>query len=404
MNLIPSHQGRPSDDPIFTAHQEATSRKQRGESIVDATIGVLLDDEGQLVVLPTAARAVAEVRPLEWATYAPITGLPEFRRAVIDDLLATAPELRASAVAVATPGGSGALRHAVANFLEPGQAALTTSWYWAPYRTLCDESDRKLETFEMFTPSGTLNVDALDAALARQLAAQGRALLFVNDPAHNPTGYTMTDGEWEALAHCLLRRSSQGAITLLVDCAYMLYGPHPAGRVAARLRPLAGRLPVLFAWSASKSYTHYGLRVGALVACVGDERERRSVESALSYSCRGTWSNCNRGGMAAITRLLADPEMAASCAAERDALKASLLSRVDTFNRLAQARGLRYPRYDGGFFVTVFCDDALAKAAAMRARGVFVIPQVLPDGGGALRVALCALAAREVPRLVEALD
>ena len=40
MHLIPSHQGRPSDDPIFTVHQEATARKQRGESVVDASIGV----------------------------------------------------------------------------------------------------------------------------------------------------------------------------------------------------------------------------------------------------------------------------------------------------------------------------------------------------------------------------
>jgi aromatic-amino-acid transaminase len=405
MHLIPTHQGRPADDPIFTAHQEATRRKARGESIIDATIGVLLDDDGRLAVLPTPARVVSEVPALEWASYAPIAGTPEFRRAVMDDLLAGAPALRECAVAVATPGGSGALRHAVVNFLEAGQAALTTSWYWAPYRTLCDESDRSLDTFPMFAggSANRLDIEALDAAIARQLAAQGRVLLFVNDPAHNPTGYSMTEDEWRAVVGCLAARASSGSITLVVDCAYMLYGPGDAGRVAAALQPLAGKVPVLFAWSASKSYTHYGLRVGALVACVADAKERAMVESALSYSCRGTWSNCNRGGLAAITRLLADPAAAQACTAERDALKASLRARVDAFNELAQRRGLSYPRYDGGFFVTVFHHDARAKATRMQEQGVFVVPQVLPGGGGALRVALCAVAGTDVPRLVDAL-
>ena len=44
------------------------------------------------------------------------------------------------------------------------------------------------------------------------------------------------------------------------------------------------------------------------------------VESALSYSCRGTWSNCNRGGLAAVTRMLVDPDTARACSAERAAL------------------------------------------------------------------------------------
>src|SRR5271169_1511972 len=205
MHLIPSHQGRPSDDPIFALNKEATARRQKGESIVNATVGALLDDDGKLAILPTATRAVHEVPAVEWAAYAPIAGTPDFLRAVIDDLLGGEPLLRDCAVATATPGGSGALRLAIANFLEPGQALLTTSWYWGPYHTLCDESERKLETFNMFADgaAGTaagLDVEAFDAALGRQLAAQGRALVFLNDPAHNPTGYSMSDDEWRAVA------------------------------------------------------------------------------------------------------------------------------------------------------------------------------------------------------------
>jgi aromatic-amino-acid transaminase len=402
MHLIASHASRPSDDPIFALHKEATARRQRGEPVVDATVGALMNDDGTLAILPSAARAVREVPAAEWAPYAPIAGPGDFLRAVLDDLLAGEPDLRAAAVAAATPGGTGALRHAIANFLEPGQALLTTSWFWGPYQTLCDESDRTLQTFEIFS-GDALDLGAFDAALAGLLRTQKRALVFLNDPCQNPTGYSMTDGEWHAVVERLLARAEEGPVTLLVDCAYWLYGARDPRAFLRHLRPLLGRVPILFAWSASKSFTHYGLRVGAIVAVVADADERRRVESALSYSCRGTWSNCNRGGMAAITRLLTDPELARACTAERDRLRSVLQARVEAFNRLARQRSLVYPRYDGGFFVTVFHSDPKARAAAMRERGVFVVPQSHSVKGGALRVALCSVAEKDVPKLVEAL-
>jgi aromatic-amino-acid transaminase len=349
---------------------------------------------------------VHEVPAVEWATYAPIAGTIPFLRAVIDDVLASAPALRSIAISSATPGGTGALRHAIANFLEPGQSLLTTSYYWGPYQTLADEADRKVATFRMFAPDGSLDVTALDRALAQQLESQKRVLLFLNDPCHNPTGYSMRPEEWRAVVERLIARSSQGAITLLVDMAYAAYGAHDMTAMLRELAPLAGKVALLFAWSASKAFTHYGLRVGALVACIADEKERALTENALSYSSRGTWSNCVRGGHSAITRLLTDAELAASCAREREELKALLRARVAAFNALAPARGLVYPRYEGGFFVTVFHPDPAAKAAAMKDKGVFVVPQRAPagdQGSGALRVALCSVAEADVARLVDAL-
>ncbi len=397
LHLIPSHQGRPSDDPIFALNREATQRKQRGESIVNATVGALLDDDGQLAMLPTATRVVHDVPPVEWATYAPIAGSPDFLRAVMDDLFTGQPELRASAVGAATPGGTGALRHAIANFLEPGQSLLTTSFFWGPYQTLADEADRKVATFSMFAADGSLDVAALDRALAKLIADQGRALVFLNDPCHNPTGYSMRGSEWDAVVACLASHAAKAPVTLLVDCAYFAYAASEPRAFLTHLAPLLGKAAILFAWTASKTFTHYGLRVGAIVACIADEKERAMTEAALSYSCRGTWSNCNRGGLSAVTRLLVDPALREACDRERAVFAAKLHARVEAFNRLAPAKKLRYPRYEGGFFVTVFDDDAFGMAERMRKVGVFVVPQK-----GALRVALCSVAERDVARLVDA--
>lgn len=399
LTLIPSHQSRPSDDLIFMLNGEATKRKAAGEAVINATLGSLMNDAGKLALLESAVRAVREVSPEDFAAYAPIAGNPDFLKAVIHDYFQGQPTFAAAATAVATPGGTGALRHAIGNYLEPGQALLTTSYFWGPYQTLCDEQDRKLETFSMFAADGTLDVAALDAKVADQLARQGRVLLFLNDPCHNPTGYSMRPNEWRAVVSCLLAHAAKGPVTLLVDTAYYLYGSaaDPRGFLH-ELQPLLGQVGLLFAWSASKSFTHYGLRVGALVACEPDEQARAKTAAGLSYSCRGTWSNCNRGGMAAVTRLITDPALSKACDAEREALKQVLTGRVAAFNELARPRGLRYPRYEGGFFVTVFAEDAQSRAARMKEKGVFVVPQK-----GAVRVALCGITQKDIPRLVDAL-
>ena len=398
LHLIPARQTRPDKDVIFALNGEATRRKQAGESIVNATIGSLMNDDGTLSILSTVTKVLREVPAAEWAAYAPIPGTPGFNTAVIDDTLATQPLLKAAATSVATPGGTGALRHAIMNYLQSGQALLTPNFYWGPYQTLAEEHERKVDTFRMFTEAGTLDVGALDAKLGEHLKTQGRALIILNDPCNNPTGYSMTRAEWKAVVEVLLKHADQ-PVTLLVDMAYWLYaGDGDPRAFLAELVPLLGKTGLLFAWSGSKSYTHYGLRVGALIACEPEEKDRNATQAALAYACRGTWSNCVRGGLVGVTKLLTDPALKAACDAERETLKRLLQNRVKAFNAAALPKGLKYPRYEGGFFVTVFHADAENQAKKMQEKGVYVVPQK-----GALRVALCSASEADVPRLVGAL-
>ena len=394
--LISSNVARPGDDPIFALNSEARARAQAGESVINATVGALLDDEGRLAVIAGVAETLREVPAEVSAGYAPIVGPPAFLRAVVADLVGDRPE-SAWAVAAATPGGSGALRMAVTSFLEPGQALLVPSFYWGPYKTIADDSGRALSTFRMFDETGRLDTVDFAAKLADHLDKQGRALAILNSPCNNPTGYSFDDDEWRAVVAAVTRLAPRGPIALVFDVAYARYGAADLSRAVDAVLPLADKAQILFTWSASKSFTEYGLRVGALVAMHPDAEERRRLDSAFAFACRGTWSNCNAGGMAAITRVLTEPALRARVDRERAALKALLDRRVARWNELAGKAALRYPRYDGGFFTTVFCDDAPAVAQRLKAEGVFVVPQA-----GALRVALCSVAERDVPRLVDA--
>ncbi|GAC1351477.1 MAG: aminotransferase class I/II-fold pyridoxal phosphate-dependent enzyme [Polyangiales bacterium] len=396
--LIPSRTERPANDPIFALNAEAAARRASGETLINATVGALLDDDGRLAILPTVIDVLREVPPREGASYAPLAGSISFQQAVISELLG-GTGLADHAIAVATPGGTGALRHTLANFLEPGHALLTSSLHWGPYRTLAEENSRRLDTFAMFDEAGDFAVDALETSLLHHLAVQGRALIFLNDPCQYPTGSSMREHEWRAVAAVLLMASATGPVTLLVDVAYYLYGSAHARAFLEHLKPLLGKVELAFAWTASKSYTQYGARIGALIVVDPNPDRRKRVQDSLSYSCRGTWSNCNHTGMIAITRVIQEPSLRTRADQEREVLRRLLDARVNAFNLAAKSTNLRYPRYDGGFFTTVLVPearDAKAIAARLRERGVFVVPQTQ-----GLRIALCSVAERDVPRLVD---
>ena len=397
--LIASRRQRPGNDPIFALNAEAKQRIAAGEDVVNATIGALLDDEGNLATMPAVVEALRQVDPRVGAGYAPIPGRPDFRQAVIEDLLTGSP-LHDVSVCVSTPGGSGALRMAMDDFLEPGQTVLTGSFYWGPYETLADESGRKLTTFNMFGEDGRFDTTALDASMGELMTEQGRCLLILNTPCHNPTGYSLDGNEWKAASEVLRKHAKSGPVIVLLDVAYAYYAPEALQEAVSALADLADELLVLFAWSASKSFAQYGLRVGALVASVPDATQRVQINNAITFSCRGLWSNCNAGGQAGITRVLTDPVLSQQVKTEREALVEMLAKRVSTWNELAGPKErIVYPRYQGGFFTTVFCDDPPAKAAALREKGIYVIPT-----RGALRVAMCAVNEGQVGRIVDGLD
>ena len=400
-SLIPSAAGRAGDDPIFALNAEAQRRAAAGETVINATLGALMEDDGSLAVIPCVLEALARVPARKAAAYAPISGDPPFLRAVIQDVFGTG-ELARQTVAAATPGGTGALYHALTHFLEPGQALLTTSYFWGPYQTLATHTGRRLETFEMFASDGGLHLTAFEDALAHTIARQGRALVFLNSPCHNPTGYSLDEREWDALAGIVSRAAERAPVALLVDLAYARFGSKASQSWTSIVPRIAGPATLLVAWSASKSFAQYGARVGALLALHQDEGERTRIANALSFACRGTWSNCNHLGLLAIAELLSEPALHARADEERGRLIRLLDERVAAFNREARAAGLAYPRYEGGFFVSVFCNDPEQAAAKMREEGVFVVP-LKEKSGGAVRVALCSTPAKDVPRLVAAL-
>lgn len=398
VKLLPErNESRPGDDPIFALNKKAQQRKASGEPTINATVGALLEDDGALAVLPSVIETLRSVPAAKIAGYAPIAGDAAFLDAVVKDLLGSS-SLASIAVSVATPGGTGALRHAMSVFSERNQAIVTSNYYWGPYATIADEHERKLVTFAMFASDGKFNADGFAKCLHDTAQAQGRLLVFLNDPCHNPTGYSMSDDEWSAVSDALVAASKKVPTTVLADVAYLAFAQDQRSFLKY-LEPIADHGLLCFAWSGSKGFTLYGQRVGALIACTQDAAQRDAALRALTYACRGTWSNCNASGMDAVRRCLVESSLTAKVNEERNRLRSLLDARVHAFNHSAAGTKLRYPRYNGGFFVTVFTDDSKLAMSKLEPKGVFVVP-----GPGSLRVALCSVAERDIATLVQALN
>jgi aspartate/tyrosine/aromatic aminotransferase len=301
-------------------------------------------------------------------------------------------------VAVATPGGTGAVYQSVLNFLEPGQKLLTTNFHWAPYGGVARGIGREADTFPMFTEDGSFDLEALESGLDRHVHTQGRALVILNFPCHNPTGYSLGHGEWRRVVDVIVAAGERAPVSVLLDVAYFTFGGRAARTWIDYVPGLLEGATVLIAWTASKAFTQYGARVGSLIAVHPDDDERTQIKNALGFTCRSTWSNSNHLGQRAIIELLTKPELRRRADAERAELSNLLLARIEAFNEGAKAEGLKTPRYDSGFFSMVYTRDAEKTAAKMRDLGVFVLPMK-----GAVRVALCGVPLAHIPRLVDAL-
>ncbi len=397
-HLIPIRRGLPGDDPIFLLNAEAQRRKAAGEEVVNATVGALLDDAGRLVVLDSVMALWRELGEMEVAPYAPIAGDPAF-------LLALArfhwPALERLGAGVATPGGSGALALSVRNFLEPGMALLTGAPYWGPYQTIAMEDGLRVETAPWlgYGRGPGLDLDAWATRLDDLMTLQGRLLLWLNDPCHNPTGTTLPGPDRQGLFRLLEHAAERGPVTLLLDFAYQNYAADP-GAVGAAMDAYAafgaqGKVLVGASLSLSKCLTLYGSRGGALVFPWTTSPD---IQSALTMSCRGLFSNCPRAPQSLMLRLARDGKAQEALAAEHRHWSEVLASRAQALDEALTGEGLPGAPWEGGFFVTLRTARHLAVCERLKAKGVFVVP--IPEG---LRVGICGLKAAEAPRFARAL-
>ncbi|MBQ2003819.1 MAG: aminotransferase class I/II-fold pyridoxal phosphate-dependent enzyme [Peptococcaceae bacterium] len=394
MSILAKHTvGKGGPDKVFKISGMAKARAAEvgKENIVNATTGAFLDGNGKLMTLKTVEAVAKEIPFYESCEYASIEGSAEFIEASID---AAFREYRPDAIirGVATAGGTGGIHHAIFNYLEDGDAVLVMNRYWAAYKSICRETNRRLETFPMFTEDWKFNVQGCVDKLYEIAEQQTNVMLIMNTPANNPTGYNVKTDEWEVIMNALndIANNGKNNVVLVMDIAYIDFAAPEAREMFQMFNNLPANFLVLVAFTMSKSYAMYGYRLGCLLCVTSSEEEAEAFLDINKFSCRATWSNSSRMGMLVMERINQNPELKAAFRAEQEELRLSLLNRANLFIKEAAEVNLTVCPFDSGFFVTIPTLKAEELAAELRKDDIFMIP--LGDGANAgLRVALCAL-------------
>ena len=382
-------------DAIFGANAACREAAERygADKVTNATIGVMMNEEGKLACLPTMERVYRSMPMEELISYAPITGLPAYLESVAD-LCFGSNRPEGYIGAVATAGGTGAIHHAVANYAEKGDAVLTSDWYWGTYQVMCRENGCRLETFRLFDEAQGFNGGDFAAKVGSLLKLQDSLLIIINSPAHNPTGFSLSEEDWDEVLEVCKNQAAKGKrLSLLVDIAYIDYAGEK--EETRRFMKKFGNLPenvlVMLSFSMSKGYTMYGQRTGALLAVSAKEEVISEFKEITKYSSRATWSNINRGAMALLVKLQQDKASLAQFEKERADFYRMVQDRGELFMKEAAECGLKALPYKGGFFLAVPAADPKAVCDKLQEELVFAVPLKL-----GIRVAACSVSTEKM--------
>lgn len=391
-SMVADHARWPAkDDPIFTiAGKAQDAEKQFGvENVINSTLGALMDDHGKLVAFKSVYDVFKQQPNEELAAYSAIPGMPRFLKAVEQSFF---KEYRPQAKirTIATPGGTGAVKHAVWSYTNSGDEILTSDWYWTPYQTIAEEGGRNIVTYELFDSKGNYNVTGFKKRFKELIDRQKRLLTIINTPAHNPTGYSVSNDEWDTIIEFLKEEAldRDKKIIVLVDAAYIDFAGVSDERreFLGKFSDLPDNIFVIAAFSASKGFTMYGLRNGAAIGISSSQKVVDEFYSACMHSGRATWSNGTRGAMLTVADIIENQDYYRKYMDEKATYNNMLRRRADAFVKRADEIGLKLVPYRDGFFISIPCENPFELSKKLMEDNLFVVP--LAKG---LRFAVCSV-------------
>jgi len=387
-------------DAVFAVLNKANIAKAAlgQEKVINASIGAIFDEKEQFAAFKGVSDYFRKLPDEELMNYAPISGLPDYLQAAIDYTFGQYKPKDAFIKAIATPGGTGAIRNVFYNYIEQGQKALIPDWFWGPYKTIANEHLRDIDTYTMFDEDNNFTLSSVKEKTLELLKMQDNLLTVYNTPGHNPTGNSLKYEEWEEILDfykdCAKNKNKK--IILLLDIAYIDYVSNPdEGRKFMKLfSGLPENILITIAFSMSKSFLFYGIRCGAIIGVSSSSEVAEEFAQANSYSARGVWSNGVRGAQKLLVDVMKNKELKESIDKERTQLSELILNRADIFVKEAKEVGLDILPYQGGFFISVPAKDPTAIADKLMEDNIYIVP--LKKG---LRFAICALPTHKIPGL-----
>jgi len=365
---------------------------------VDLGVGVYKDATGNTPVM--RAVKAAERRLVDEQTskaYVGLAGDPAFSDAMID-LVLDGTIARERVAAVATPGGTGAIRQGLEliKLAAPDATVWISNPTWPNHPSIIKYLGMPMAEYRYFDEA-TRGVD-FDGMLTDLGQVKAGDVVLLHGCCHNPTGANLTPQQLQKAIEVI---KNIGAMPF-VDIAYQGFGDGLDSDGAATRTISENFDNVLIAASCSKNFGIYRERTGILMAIARNEDQRDLTQQNLSYLNRQNFSFPPDHGARVVTMILTDPELRADWEAELEITRRSMLdlrqqlaselrrlSNSDRFDFLATHRGMfsrlgttpekvEKLRADHGIYMV---GDSRMNIAGLNANSVPILAKAIIDAG-----------------------
>jgi aspartate aminotransferase len=376
----------------------AAYKEDPRDTKVDLGVGVYKDASGNTPVM--RAVKAAERRLVDEQTskaYVGLAGDPAFSDAMID-LVLDGAVARERVAAVATPGGTGAIRQGLEliKLAAPDATVWISNPTWPNHPSIIKYLGMPMAEYRYFDEA-TRGVD-FDGMLADLKQVKAGDVVLLHGCCHNPTGANLTADQLQQAISVI---KDVGAMPFM-DIAYQGFGDGLAADGAATRAIAASFDNVLIAASCSKNFGIYRERTGILMAIARDEDERDLAQQNLSYLNRQNYSFPPDHGARVVTMILTDPVLRADWEAELEDTRLGMLdlrkqlaselrrlSNSDRFDFLATHRGMfsrlgttpekvEKLRADHGIYMV---GDSRMNIAGLNADTIPVLAKAIIDSG-----------------------
>ncbi len=347
----------PIEDTVFAIVKKAKKDKEvYGDLVVDATIGSLYNEEGTIVAFDSVFNTYDQIKKETKAAYAAsFVGNESYRQQVYDWIVKPSGSNLAYSV-IATPGGTGAVSLTVSEILDKNETLIIPEIAWGSYKLMATMENINTKTYQLFE-GNHFNIESLKKICSEVMDQQKKVLVIINDPCHNPTGYSLTKQEWQEIVAFFNELSKQGPVILLNDIAYIdfSYDLDHSRDYIKTFDEFSDNVFTIIAFSCSKSLTSYGLRCGGAILLGKDQESVRGVEIVFEKAARATWSNIPNAAMENFT--LVTTTYKDAYIKEKAYYIDLLKQRSEIFTKEADECGLKYYPYKEGFFVTLSMEN-----------------------------------------------
>jgi aromatic-amino-acid transaminase len=319
------------------------------ETKIDLGVGVYRNAEGVTPIM----RAVKEAERRWWdeettKAYTGLAGDPAFSDAMINLVLGESVA-RDHVSAVATPGGTGAVRQAfeLVRMANPDARVFVSDPTWPNHLSILKYLGMETTMYRYFdNATGGVDFGGMMDDLGQ--VRKGDVVLL-HGCCHNPTGANLNAVEFKSVIDVM---NEKGAIPM-IDVAYQGFGDG-LDEDASATRAVAASCPeTLIAASCSKNFGIYRERTGLLMAVAQDKTLQAVAQGNLAYLNRQNFSFPPDHGARLVSIVLNDDSLRTDWKAELEEVRTGMLalrtqladelktlSGSDRFGFLAQHRGM----------------------------------------------------------------